>query len=67
MFVILVKTPKTTEKMLSVWLDIGATRAKLNSFRENRWITFYVLTAWRSIARFYICETTAAAYDGHHD
>jgi hypothetical protein len=35
MFVILVKTPKTTEKMLSVWFDIGATVPKLNSFRET--------------------------------
>jgi hypothetical protein len=26
------KFQKTTEKMRSVWFDIGATRAKLNSF-----------------------------------
>jgi hypothetical protein len=37
MFVILVKTPKTTEKMLSVWFDIGATVPKLNSFRWKPW------------------------------
>jgi hypothetical protein len=33
------KTPKTTEKILSVWFDIGATVAKLNSFRENAFYT----------------------------
>jgi len=49
MFVILVKTPKTTEKMLSVWFDIGATVPKLNSFRENAFLTRIpaVAVLWR--------------------
>jgi hypothetical protein len=33
------KFQKTTEKMLSVWFDIGATVPKLNSFRETAFLT----------------------------